>query len=198
MQESPTKDVNVVSTRHLISPVELAQELPVTPTAERTVLEGRDEIRKVLSREDSRMMMVVGPCSIHDEEAAVEYAGRLLELRRELEDRLLIVMRVYFEKPRTTVGWKGLIYDPHLDDTFDIDEGLRVARRLMGAVAEMGMYTGTEFLDPIVPQYLRRLGVLVHHRRENHREPDASPDGERPIHAGRIQERHGRFGADRR
>ncbi len=157
MQESPTRDVNVASVNQLVSPMELIEELPASPAAERTVLEGREQIRRVLRGEDDRMMMVVGPCSIHDEKAAVEYAGRLLELRRELEDRLLIVMRVYFEKPRTTVGWKGLIYDPRLDDTFDIDEGLRTARRLMRSISEMGVYTGTEFLDPIVPQYLADL-----------------------------------------
>ena len=141
----------------LISPVELVKEIPVSAAAEQTVLEGREQIRAVLRGDDSRMMMVVGPCSIHDEEIAVEYAGRLLKLREELSDRLLIVMRVYFEKPRTTVGWKGLIYDPHLNDTFEIDEGLRTARRLMQSLAEMGVYTGTEFLDPIVPQYLADL-----------------------------------------
>ena len=157
MQKSPARDVNVVSANQLITPVELVSQIPLTPDAERTVLEGRERIRRVLSGEDGRMMMVVGPCSIHDEKAAVEYAGRLRELSRELEDRLLIVMRVYFEKPRTTVGWKGLIYDPRLNDTFDINEGLRTARRLMLAVAEMGVYTGTEFLDPIVPQYLADL-----------------------------------------
>ena len=157
MQESPTRDVNVVSTDQLISPVDLVKQMPVSPEAERTVLEGREQIRRVLSGEDPRMMMVVGPCSIHDERAAVEYAERLLELRGQIDDRLLIVMRVYFEKPRTTVGWKGLIYDPHLNDTFDIDEGLRVARRLMHSITELGVYTGTEFLDPIVPQYLADL-----------------------------------------
>lgn len=157
MQKSPARDVNVVSANQLISPIELAAQIPLTPAAERTVLEGREQIRRVLSGEDGRMMMVVGPCSIHDEKAAVEYAGRLLELRRELEDRLLIVMRVYFEKPRTTVGWKGLIYDPRLNDTFDIEEGLRTARRLMRSIAETGVFTGTEFLDPIVPQYLADL-----------------------------------------
>ncbi len=157
MQESPTRDVNVVSTEQLISPVELVRQIPVSPAAEKTVLEGREQIRRILNGEDDRMMMVVGPCSIHDEKAAVDYAARILELRKELEDRLLIVMRVYFEKPRTTVGWKGLIYDPHLDDTFDIDEGLRVARRLMHSITDMGVYTGTEFLDPIVPQYLADL-----------------------------------------
>ncbi len=157
MQQSPVRDVNVVSTEQLISPVELVRQIPVSAAAEKAVLEGREQIRRILSGEDDRMMMVVGPCSIHDEKAAVDYASRILELRKDLEDRLLIVMRVYFEKPRTTVGWKGLIYDPHLDDTFDIDEGLRVARRLMHSIAEMGVYTGTEFLDPIVPQYLADL-----------------------------------------
>ena len=157
MQQSPVRDVNVVSTEQLISPVELVRQVPASAAAEKTVLEGRNQIRRILSGEDDRMMMVVGPCSIHDEKAAVDYASRILELRKELEDRLLIVMRVYFEKPRTTVGWKGLIYDPHLDDTFDIDEGLRVARRLMHSITEMGVYTGTEFLDPIVPQYLADL-----------------------------------------
>ena len=157
MQESPVRDVNVVSTEQLISPMELVRQIPVNPAAEATVLEGREQIRRILSGEDDRMMMVVGPCSIHDENAAVDYASRILELRKDLEDRLLIVMRVYFEKPRTTVGWKGLIYDPNLDDTFDIDEGLRVARHLMRSITEMGVYTGTEFLDPIVPQYLADL-----------------------------------------
>ena len=157
MQQSPARDVNVVSATHLISPVDLVNELPLTPAAERTVLEGRELVRAVLRGEDDRMMMVVGPCSIHDEAAAVEYAERLLELRRQVEDQLLIVMRVYFEKPRTTVGWKGLLYDPRLDDSFDIDEGLRTARRMMRSITEMGVYTGTEFLDPIVPQYLADL-----------------------------------------
>ena len=157
MQESLVRDVNVVSADQLISPAELVRQIPISPAAEKTILEGREQIRNVLRGEDDRMMMVVGPCSIHDEKAAMEYANRILELREDLEDRLLIVMRVYFEKPRTTVGWKGLIYDPHLDDTFDIDEGLRVARRLMHNIADMGIYTGTEFLDPIVPQYLADL-----------------------------------------
>ncbi len=157
MQQSPTRDVNVVSTDQLISPVELARQIPVSASAERTVLRGRDEIRGVLRGSDDRMIMVVGPCSIHDEKSAVEYAERIRQIADDLRDRLLVVMRVYFEKPRTTVGWKGLIYDPHLDDTFDIGEGLRIARRLLHSITEMGVYTGTEFLDPIVPQYLADL-----------------------------------------
>ncbi len=157
MQQSPARDVHVVKTVPLVTPIQLVKDVPLTGKAEQTVIEGREQVRRVLQGEDPRMMMVVGPCSIHDEKAALEYAERLLELREELEDRLLIVMRVYFEKPRTTVGWKGLIYDPHLNDTFDIAEGLRRARAMLLRISEMGMYTGTELLDPIVPQYLADL-----------------------------------------
>ena len=157
MQESPTRDVNVVNVEPLKSPVDLVKQVPITAAAEKTVLEGRRQIRRVLRGEDSRILMVVGPCSIHDEHAALEYAGRLLKLSEKLRDRLLLVMRVYFEKPRTTVGWKGLIYDPNLNDTFDVADGLRKARNIMLRIAEMGMCTGTEFLDPIIPQYLADL-----------------------------------------
>lgn len=111
----------------------------------------------MLRGDDPRFMVITGPCSIHDEVAGIEYAERLRELQDELGDRILIVMRVYFEKPRTTVGWKGMIYDPYLNDSFDIGEGLRRARRLLLKVGEMGIYTATEFLDPIVPQYLAGL-----------------------------------------
>ena len=157
MQESQTRDVNVVNVEPLKSPVDLGKEVQITPAAEQTVLDGREQIRRVLRGEDPRILLVVGPCSIHDEKAAIEYAGRLLKLSEELRDRLLLVMRVYFEKPRTTVGWKGLIYDPNLNDTFDVAEGLRKAREIMLQIAEMGMCTGTEFLDPIIPQYLADL-----------------------------------------
>jgi 3-deoxy-7-phosphoheptulonate synthase len=157
MQQSPTRDVHVESTEPLISPVDLVKRLPLTPEIERTVIEGRGQVQRILRGEDSRLMMIVGPCSIHDEKAAMEYAERLVGLSARLSDRLLIVMRVYFEKPRTTVGWKGLIYDPHLNDTFDIGEGLRRARSILRQVAQMGMYSATEFLDPIVPQYLADL-----------------------------------------
>ena len=154
MQESPTRDVNVVSTVKLKSPVDLVSQLPITPEAEKTVLDGRQQIREILEGRDSRMLMVVGPCSIHDEKAALEYADRLVELAEKMKDRLLIVKRVYFEKPRTTVGWKGMIYDPNLDDTFDIATGLEKARSLMLKINGKGMPIGTEFLDPIIPQYL--------------------------------------------
>ncbi len=157
MQPSPARDVNVESTEPLISPVGLVEELPLTPDVEAVVLEGRRQIQAVLRGDDPRFMVITGPCSIHDEVAGIEYAERLKELQEELSDRILFVMRVYFEKPRTTVGWKGMIYDPYLNDSFDIGEGLRRARRLLLKVGEMGIYTATEFLDPIVPQYLAGL-----------------------------------------
>ena len=157
MQPSPARDVNVESTEPLISPVGLVEELPLTPDVEAVVLEGRRQIQAVLRGDDPRFMVITGPCSIHDEVAGIEYAERLKELQDELSDRILFVMRVYFEKPRTTVGWKGMIYDPYLNDSFDIGEGLRRARRLLLRVGEMGIYTATEFLDPIVPQYLAGL-----------------------------------------
>ena len=157
MQPSPTSDVNVASTEPLISPVGLVEELPLTPDVEAVVLEGRRQIQAVLRGDDPRFMVITGPCSIHDVEAGIEYAERLKELQEELSDRILFVMRVYFEKPRTTVGWKGMIYDPYLNDSCDIGEGIRRARRLLLKIGEMGLYTATEFLDPIVPQYLTGL-----------------------------------------
>ena len=157
MQPSPARDVNIASTEALISPVGLVEELPLTADVEAVVLEGRRQIQAVLRGEDPRFLVITGPCSVHDEEAGLEYAQRLKALQDEYSDRMLIVMRVYFEKPRTTVGWKGMIYDPYLNDTFDIGEGLRRARRLLLKIGEMGIYTATEFLDPIVPQYLAGL-----------------------------------------
>lgn len=157
MQPSPARDVNVASTEPLISPVGLVEEIPLTPDVEANVLEGRRQIQAVLRGDDPRFMVIIGPCSVHDENAALEYAGRLKTLQDELSDRILFVMRVYFEKPRTTIGWKGLIYDPDLNDTFDIGGGLRRARLLLLKINEMGLYTATEFLDPIVPQYLAGL-----------------------------------------
>ena len=157
MQPSATRDVHIQDTQPLITPIDLVNALPITPTVEQTVLEGREQVRNVLNGNDPRALLIVGPCSIHSKESALEYAGRLRELSQKLSDRLLIVMRVYFEKPRTTVGWKGLIYDPHLNDSFDIEDGLHTARSLLLEIGEMGMYAGTEFLDPVVPQYLAGL-----------------------------------------
>ena len=157
MQPSATRDVHILDTQPLITPIDLVNELPITPEVEQVVLSGRDQVRKILNGENPRLLVIVGPCSIHHEELAVEYSGQLKRLADKLSDRLMIVMRVYFEKPRTTIGWKGLIYDPHLDDTFDIETGLRTARSLLLKIGQMGMYAGTEFLDPVVPQYLAGL-----------------------------------------
>ncbi len=138
-------------------PSALLAELPLAGEAEEAVLEGRRSIRRVLDGEDRRFIVIAGPCSIHDYDAALEYAERLVRLAQPLSDRILTVMRVYFEKPRTTVGWKGLVYDPHLNDSFDIVAGLRQGRSLLLEVAKMGIHAATEFLDPIVPQYFADL-----------------------------------------
>ena len=139
------------------SPREVLSELQVTESAARTTFEARQEVRRVLEGEDARAIVVVGPCSIHDPEAALDYARRLAAVRERLAGDLLIIMRVYFEKPRTTVGWKGLINDPGLDDTFRINDGLRVARRLLLDLGEMGVPSGVEFLDVFTPQYFADL-----------------------------------------
>jgi 3-deoxy-7-phosphoheptulonate synthase len=131
----------------------LKATLPITAAAQRTVVEGREAIQRILRKEDRRLLVIVGPCSIHDPEAALEYAGRLYALRQELADRLCVVMRVYFAKPRTTIGWKGLIYDPHLDGSDDLQTGLRLARQLLLAINAMGLPAGTELLDTITPHY---------------------------------------------
>ena len=154
---SPAKDVNVSSNNALIRPSELEQRIPLSTAAESSVLEGRRQLEAVLNGNDDRFAVIVGPCSIHDQSAALDYAKRLKPLVHQLSDRMLVVMRVYFEKPRTTVGWKGLIYDPNLNDTYQIEDGLHRARRMMMDIAETGLYSATEFLDPIVPQYLSDL-----------------------------------------
>jgi len=153
----PTQDLNVLETVRVMPPRALKDELPMTETANRTVVHGREAVQRILRREDPRLLVIVGPCSIHDTRGAVEYAAKLARLREELADKLCIVMRVYFEKPRTTVGWKGLINDPHLDGSYDIDSGLRIARRLLLQITELGLPAGTEFLDSIVPQYIDDL-----------------------------------------
>ena len=141
----------------MVTPAQLAADLPATESQLATVARGRSEIETILRQEDERLMVIVGPCSIHDERAAMEYAERLARLEEQLRDQLLVVMRVYFEKPRTTVGWKGLVYDPNLDGTFDINSGLHRARQLLLNVLDLGLPAATEFLDPIVPQYLADL-----------------------------------------
>lgn len=146
-------DVNVADGERLPTPAEIKSQLPLSDKARQTVLESRQVLRDILDGKDHRLFAVVGPCSIHDPEAAREYARRLKALQDEIGDSVYLVMRVYFEKPRTTVGWKGLVNDPDMDDSFRIDRGLRLARELLLEIAEMGLPTATEALDPIAPQY---------------------------------------------
>jgi 3-deoxy-7-phosphoheptulonate synthase len=152
-----TENVNLAGLTPIVSPRTLKAEFPASPDVLAGVLKARGAIRDILTGADPRLLVVVGPCSIHDPKAALEYAGRLAGLSAKLAGDLRVVMRVYFEKPRTTVGWKGLIYDPHMDGASDIDFGLRTARRLLLDIASMGVPVGTEMLDPIVPQYIADL-----------------------------------------
>jgi 3-deoxy-7-phosphoheptulonate synthase len=152
-----THNLHVKALTPLVPPRILKDDLPMTERSNKTVVDGRNLVQAILKREDPRFLVVVGPCSIHDPKAALEYAERLARLRREFEDRICILMRVYFEKPRTTIGWKGLINDPHLDGSSDIQAGLRIARKLLLDITSLGLPAGTEFLDPITPQYIADL-----------------------------------------
>lgn len=157
MTDTQVDDLNVVSQELLISPADLKRELPMSDKAREVVTQGRETIRNILDRKDHRIFVVIGPCSIHDVEAAKDYAQRLKKLADEVSDTIYVVMRVYFEKPRTTTGWKGLINDPYLNDSFKIEEGLHIGRRLLLDIAEQGLPAATEALDPISPQYLQDL-----------------------------------------
>ena len=157
MNDTTIRDVRILESQALLSPDEMAEQYPVTEAAADTVMTGREEVQRILRREDDRFLVIVGPCSIHDVDSAIEYATRLAELRKKYADRMCIVMRVYFEKPRTTVGWRGLIMDPGLDQTSDIPRGLRLAREILVRVNELGLPCGSEMLDPIVPQYTSDL-----------------------------------------
>ena len=150
-------DVNVASLDLIPTPGEIKAEMPLGSDAAATVVAGRERLMRILDGEERSVFVVVGPCSIHDVDAAREYAGRLRHLADQVADTMLLVMRVYFEKPRTTVGWKGLINDPDMDDSFAVEKGLRKARELLLHVAEIGLPAGTEALDPIMPQYLSDL-----------------------------------------
>jgi 3-deoxy-7-phosphoheptulonate synthase len=152
-----TQDLRVKEIVRLLTPRELKTQLPATDTANATVARSRERVIRILRQEDPRLLVVVGPCSIHDGKGAQEYATRLNALRKKVADKMEIVMRVYFEKPRTTIGWKGLINDPHLDGSQDIETGLQIARKLLLDITGLGLPTATEFLDPIVPQYIADL-----------------------------------------
>ncbi len=154
MLKDSLNNIHVSAEEILSTPAALKQELPVSDQVLRSIQQSRQDIADIIHRRDHRLLVICGPCSIHDIDAALEYAGKLKRLHDELADSLYIVMRVYFEKPRTTVGWKGLINDPYLDGSFEIEHGLRTARKLLIDFAEMGLPMGTEALDPISPQYL--------------------------------------------
>ncbi len=152
-----TYDLNIQAFTPLPSPEELKRQLPLTKAAEQTVLSGRKDVENILTGKDPRLLVISGPCSIHDRDSAMEYAQKLMRMREKVADTICLIMRVYFEKPRTTVGWKGLINDPCLDGTCDIDLGLEKARKLLIDINDMGMPAATEMLEPIIPQYISGL-----------------------------------------
>ena len=152
-----TDNLRIGSIRSVSTPAQVTAEIPLSDAAAQTTIQTRNEIQKILAGDDDRLLVVVGPCSIHDPKAAMDYAAKLLPLKQELQSQLLIVMRVYFEKPRTTVGWKGLINDPDLDDSYQIDKGLRTARQLLLDLNAMGLPAGVEYLDILTPQYISDL-----------------------------------------
>ena len=153
----PTQNLHVKETLRLLPPNALKAELPMSTASNQTVVESRRRVMDILEQRDPRMLVVAGPCSIHDVDGALEYGERLNALRQEFAGEMEIVMRVYFEKPRTTIGWKGLINDPHLDGTYDIETGLKRARKLLLELTAMGLPAASEFLDPIIPQYTADL-----------------------------------------
>ena len=157
MNNDQVDNLNVENFSVLITPQGLKNKLPLSKSAAATVTEGRQIIRNILDGSDKRIFVVIGPCSIHDVDAAMDYAKRLKELSAKIDDSIYVVMRVYFEKPRTTVGWKGLVNDPHLNDSFQIEEGLFTARKLLLDLSNLGLPLATEALDPISPQYLQDL-----------------------------------------
>ncbi|MDX1386758.1 MAG: 3-deoxy-7-phosphoheptulonate synthase, partial [bacterium] len=157
MDSYPLTNLNVESHTPLPTPGHIRKEIKGTPEAFRVAEEGRQAVNAILDGKDPRLFVVIGPCSIHDTKAAMDYAQRLKKLSDKVRDQFVLIMRVYFEKPRTTVGWKGLVNDPYMDDSFHIEEGIKIARRLLIDLAELGLPTATEALDPIVPQYLSDL-----------------------------------------
>lgn len=148
-----TEDIRIAATKELVSPAQIHEQFPISEAAAKTTLNGRSEIQEIMAGRDDRLVVIVGPCSIHDPQSAMEYAQRLASLREELKDDLAIVMRVYFEKPRTTVGWKGLINDPDLNNSYNVNKGLGIARQLLISINELGVPAGCEYLDLITPQY---------------------------------------------
>jgi 3-deoxy-7-phosphoheptulonate synthase len=152
-----TDDVRITGMEEVVAPADLIAEIPISPEGSRLIFDARRQISDIIHHRDPRLVVIVGPCSIHDPAAARDYAGRLHELAERHREQLHVIMRVYFEKPRTTVGWKGLINDPDLNNSYDINRGLRVARALLRDIVDIGLGTGTEYLDPISPQYVGDL-----------------------------------------
>ena len=152
-----TDNLNIKQFKPLTPPDMLKADHPETEVAAHLVAQSRRQVERILRRADPRRMVIVGPCSLHDEEATLDYARRLLEVQKSCSEQVLIIMRAYFEKPRTTLGWKGMLYDPHLDGSYDLDLGIRTSRKMLCEIAEIGLPCATEFLDPIVPQYLADL-----------------------------------------
>ncbi|MDQ6994469.1 MAG: 3-deoxy-7-phosphoheptulonate synthase [Mariprofundaceae bacterium] len=157
LSQHPTDDQRIVGIQEVVSPELVHAEHPVSSQAEQVILEARKDIHRIIHGEDDRLLVVVGPCSIHNPDEALIYAKRLADMKEVYGDTLKLVMRVYFEKPRTTVGWKGLINDPYLNDSFEINEGIRIGRKLLLDINNLGIPTGTEFLDLITPQYFADL-----------------------------------------
>ncbi len=160
-QQHPLQDINILETESLTSPADLKQEVALTEAGAESVYQSRQAVKSILRGEDRRVIAIVGPCSIHNRDAALEYAEKLGPLAEQVKDRIMVVMRVYFEKPRTTVGWKGLINDPHLNGTFDMSRGLRLAREILRDITEVGLPAATEMLEPITPQYIADLVTLA-------------------------------------
>ncbi len=150
-------NLNIASIEPLLSPADLKEKLPLSEAGSERVMNNRQAVQSILDHKSDRLMVIVGPCSIHNPEEAIEYAKRLVELSKEVDDKLMLIMRVYFEKPRTIVGWKGLIYDPELDESYQIGKGLEIARKLLLDIDELGMATATEALDPVTTQYIADL-----------------------------------------
>ena len=188
-----TDDTRITGMEEVIAPNDLLSEIPITDRVSELVFSNRQAISRMLNGRDPRLLVIIGPCSIHDPAAALEYADRLSALAGTLNKELHVLMRVYFEKPRTTVGWKGLINDPNLNDSFDINHGLRIARGLLRDIAERGLGTGTEYLDPITPQYLGDLvswGAIGARTTESQNSPSARLGAFLPH---RLQEQHRRL-----
>jgi len=185
-------DVRIQSITPLISPAALRTLLQLDDDAAQKILANRQQIDRIISREDPRILGIVGPCSIHDKKAALEYARRLKGLADRVSDRMLLIMRTYFEKPRTILGWRGLILDPYLDGTYDIAYGLELARDILLQISTLGLPVGCEMLDPIVPQYIDDIICLGCDRRTDDRESDAPEPRKRSVSPGRLQEQYQR------